>query len=428
MIKPANITYLIGSLDRGGAEGQVTELLRRLDRTRFQPRLILFEPGARERVAGLVEDVFSLDVPQEPANAFWRRSYRALKVFMRLCGHLRRNRPDILHAHLPASCILGLPAGRLCGIPVLIGSRRSLTSAYREADWIYSASDRLIIHCCHFMVGNADAVSRELVEIDGLAIDKVGTIHNGVDTVRFRPERSDFWRAHYGWKDDEVVFGMVANFFGYKRHVDFVEAAVVLHRRFPLARFVMVGQDRGELPVVRAAIAGSGLSDFIQVAPSTSRPEDLYAAMDVLVSCSDSEGFSNVILEAMASGKPVIATSAGGNTEAVVEGSTGFLVPCRSPWALVKAAERLLEDRALRELMGRNGRQRAEEHFSVLKMVRAHEQLYARLLEQRCSRVAFRSETHLMERESTTASVETFDSLEVDARTVRASARNAEPF
>jgi len=366
MIKPANITYLIGSLDRGGAEGQVTELLRRLDRTRFQPRLILFEPGARERVAGLVEDVFSLDVPQEPANAFWRRSYRALKVFMRLCGHLRRNRPDILHAHLPASCILGLPAGRLCGIPVLIGSRRSLTSAYREADWIYSASDRLITHCCHFMVGNADAVSRELVEIDGLAIDKVGTIHNGVDTVRFRPERSAFWRAHYGWKDDEVVFGMVANFFGYKRHVDFVEAAAILRRRFPLARFVMVGQDRGELPVVRAAIAGSGLSDFIQVAPSTSRPEDLYAAMDVLVSCSDSEGFSNVILEAMASGKPVIATSAGGNTEAVVEGSTGFLVPCRSPWALVKAAERLLEDRALRELMGRNGRQRAEEHFSVL--------------------------------------------------------------
>jgi glycosyltransferase involved in cell wall biosynthesis len=428
MTKPANITYLIGSLDRGGAEGQVTELLRRLDRTRFQPRLILFESGTRERVAGLVEDVFSLDIPQEPAHALWSRSHRALKVFMRLCGHLLRDRPDILHAHLPASCILGLTAGRLCGIPVVMGSRRSLTSAYRAADWIYSVADRLITHCSHFMVGNADAVSRELVEIDGLAIDKVGTIHNGVDLERFRPERSAFWRAHYGWKDDEVVFGMVANFFGYKRHVDFVEAAAMLHRRFPFARFVMVGKDRGELPAVRAAIAGSGLNDFIQVAPSTSRPEDLYAAMDVLVACSDSEGFSNVILEAMASGKPVIATAAGGNVEAVVEGRTGFLVACRSPSGLAQAAECLLEDRGLRELMGRNARQRAEEHFSVLKMVRAHEQLYARLLEQRCSRRGFRSEAHLMERASTTARVEPFDSLGPDARVVHASPWNAEPF
>src|SRR5258705_3141973 len=392
MMKPANIPYRIGALDRGGAEGQVTELLRRLDRTRFRPRLILFEPGARERVAGLVEEVVSLDVPQEPANALWRRGFRAVKIFTRLCGHLLRNRPHILHAHLPASCILGLTAGRLCGIPVLIGSRRSLTSAYRAADWIYSVSDRLITHCSHFMVGNADAVSRELVEIDGLAVGKVGTIHNGVDTERFRPGRSPFWRAHYGWKDDEVVFGMVANFFGYKRHVDFVEAAAILHRRFPLARFVMVGQDRGALLAVRAAIAGSDLGDFIQIAPSTSRPEDLYAAIDVLVSCSDSEGFSNVILEAMASGKPVIATAAGGNGEAVVEGSTGFLVPCRSPSALAQAAERLLEDCALRQLMGRNARQRAEEHFSVMKMVRAHEQLYARLLEQRCSRPRLGSE------------------------------------
>jgi glycosyltransferase involved in cell wall biosynthesis len=175
---------------------------------------------------------------------------------------------------------------------------------------------------------------------------------------------------------------MVANFFGYKRHVDFVEAAAILHSRFPHVRFIMAGQDRGELPAVSAAIARRGLSEFIQVAPSMSRPEDLYAAMDVMVCCSDSEGFANVILEAMASGKPVIATAAGGNVEAVVEGTTGFLVPCRSPLALAQAAERLLQDTALRQLMGRNARQRAEQQFSVVKMVRSHENLYARLLEQ----------------------------------------------
>jgi glycosyltransferase involved in cell wall biosynthesis len=189
MLRPARITFLIGSLATGGAEGQVFELLQRLDRTRFDPRLILFESSTSSRVSRIVDDVFSLDFSQEPCQARTTRRYRAVKAFLRLCGHLRRTRPDILHAHLPASCILGLTAGRLCRVPVVIGSRRSLVGVYRGVDWTYNLSDRAITHFGHFMVGNANAVTRELLEIDGLAVTKTATIHNGVDTERFRPER-----------------------------------------------------------------------------------------------------------------------------------------------------------------------------------------------------------------------------------------------
>jgi glycosyltransferase involved in cell wall biosynthesis len=381
-MRAASIAYLIGSMDTGGAEGQVLELLRRLDRTRFEPRLILFESSTSARVAGLVEDLFSLEIPKEAIRSNSRRFSIALGAFLRLCRYLAHTRPDILHAHLPASCIFGLMAGRLCRIPVVMGSRRSLIGAYRGSDWTFSTADRMISRLGHFMVGNAHAVTRELVEIDGLAPDRTGTIYNGVDTERFHTQGSDFWRARHGWENGEVVFGMVANFFGYKRHLDFVSAAAILHRQYPQARFFMAGEDRGELSTVQTAIASNGLGTVVRAMPGTAHPEDLYASMDVLVSCSDSEGFSNVILEAMASGKPVIATAAGGNTEAVVDGSTGFLVPCRSPADLARAAECLLQDQPLRRRIGLSARQRAEDHFSVLTMVRSHEQLYTRLLQR----------------------------------------------
>jgi glycosyltransferase involved in cell wall biosynthesis len=426
MLRPASIAYLIGSLETGGAEGQVMELVQRLDRTRFAPRLILFEPSTSLRVFGLVEDVFTLDIPREPVTAYRPRGYAALKAFLRLCRYLRRTRPDILHAHLPASCILGLPAGRLCRIPVVMGSRRSLTGSYRAADWTYNLSDRLITRFSRFMVGNAEAVTRELVEIDGLPAAKTATIYNGVDTERFRPGRSDFWREHYGWKNGEVVFGMVANFFSNKRHIDFVDAAAILRRQYPHTRFVMAGKDRGVMPAVRAAIARNGLSEVIQVVPGTSRPENLYAAMDVLVCCSDREGFSNVILEAMACGKPVIATAVGGNVEAVEDGSTGFLVPRRSPPSLAQAAECLVQDLALRQLMGRNARQRAEERFSVLKMVCAHEQLYARLLEQCCHWSGRSGETSCSEYATSHPAADSSISWAPDSRIEGASARGGE--
>jgi len=383
MNRPVTIAYLIGSLETGGAEGQLMELLRRLDRTRFQPRLILLEAGIIPPICGLADEVCVLGVPIEPESARRARGSRALKAFLRLCRYLRRTRPDILHAHLPQSCILGLTAGILCQVPVVIGSRRSLSAVYRDGCWTRSLTDRLSTGFSHFMIGNAEAVTRELIDVDGLFAAKTATIYNGVDTDRFRPGRSESWRTRYGWNNGEVVFGMVANFFGYKRHVDLVEAAAILHRKYPTTRFVMAGQDRGEMPAVMAAIAGRDLCDVVQVVPGTSRPEDLYAALDVLVCCSDTEGFSNVILEGMATGKAVIATDVGGNIEAVADGITGFLVPRRSPSALAQAAERLVQDQELRQVMGRNGRQRVEAQFSVLKMVRAHERLYAQLLERK---------------------------------------------
>jgi glycosyltransferase involved in cell wall biosynthesis len=172
----------------------------------------------------------------------------------------------------------------------------------------------------------------------------------------------------------------VANFFDYKRQVDLVTAATQIVKEFPQARFLLLGEDRGTMPYIQQEIARLGLQDFFAIIPGRPDPENIYAAIDVYVCTSDTEGFSNVILEAMACGKAVIATNVGGNPEAVVPDKTGIIVPVRSPKAISQAARRLLESPELRLSMGALGRKRIEEQFSVKMMVTAHEKLYSRLL------------------------------------------------
>lgn len=186
-----------------------------------------------------------------------------------------------------------------------------------------------------------------------------------------------------GWGENNVVFGMVANFRPCKRHIDLVQAAAMILQQHPEARFVMVGADYGSREEVVREIEKLELKGKVHVVERDPSPEKIFAALDVYVCASESEGFSNVLLEAMACAKPVIATGVGGNPEAVLDGETGFLVPWGFPPALAAAAERLLRDPEQRRVMGIRGRQRAEQNFSLDRMVRMHEQLYLQLLSER---------------------------------------------
>jgi len=375
------ITYLIGSLSTGGAEKQLLELIRRLDRSRWESSLILFDLSYADRAPGVVGQVLSLDIPSEGYSRSYRKALMAAGAVRKLTGHLRRLRPDILHAFLPVSCILAVPAARLAGIPVLIGSRRSMVDMYRKRD-LLARVDRLAARMCDYMLGNSLAVTEELVRLDGVPTERVGTIYNGVDTAKFKP--GDRTQRHvYGWTEDHIVFGIVANFHSYKRHVDFVRAAAVIGTNAPHARFIMAGEDRGMLPLVRKEIAQAGLESRFVIIPGAPEPEKLYPAMDAYICTSDTEGFSNVLLEAAASGLPLIATQVGGNAEVVFPGDNGFLIPVATPEDVAHAALTLADDPILRRRMGNRSRELVEQRFSLETMVRQHELLYERALESR---------------------------------------------
>jgi glycosyltransferase involved in cell wall biosynthesis len=190
-------------------------------------------------------------------------------------------------------------------------------------------------------------------------------------------------RSQLGWTEDHLVFGMVSNFIGYKRHIDFINAAALIYEVVPRARFLLVGEDRGTMPAIKQAISEAGLESYVKIIPGIRTPEEAFASMDVYICSSETEGFSNVLLEAMAAGLPVIATAVGGNGEAVAEGVNGLLVSARAPELIARAAVELASDSSRLRKWSNNSRRRAEELFSLNAMIRAHEEVYTRLTSRR---------------------------------------------
>jgi hypothetical protein len=127
--EPVKISYVIGSLATGGAEGQLLQLLSKLDPRRWETSLVLFDRLHVVRAPSVVSQVLSLEIPRAPSR-FPVKGWRMAKAVSRLTGYLRRMGPDIVHAFLPAACILGAPAARLARVPLVIGSRRSLIGSY----------------------------------------------------------------------------------------------------------------------------------------------------------------------------------------------------------------------------------------------------------------------------------------------------------
>jgi len=377
-MKRTLLTYIIGSLSSGGSERQLIELLKRIDRTRFRVSLALFETSAGDQAAGLVGELISLQIPSRSSSKTIIRAATAGAAMLRLAKYLRRIKPDLVHAILPASCILAAPAAKLARVPVVIAGRRSMADCYRT-DKLLTIADRAATRWCHYAVGNSKAIRRELIEVDGLPPERVGVIYNGVDTERFRPGNREL-REHYGWSDEHVVFGIVANFIPYKKHVDFIRAAALIAKSNPNARFVMVGEDRGILEALKNQIHETGLEQLFTIIPGMRDPERLYRALDAYLCTSQTEGLSNVLLEAGACGVPVVATRVGGNPEIITDGHNGFLVPPATPEAVAAKALLLGSNPDLRVLMGDRGRQRAVSQFSIAAMVQAHETLYASLL------------------------------------------------
>ncbi len=331
LTRRVKVTYVVGSLRDGGTERQLLELIRHLDRSRFEPSLVTMEDANLDRANGLVEAPYTMGIA-EAGNAHWfGRSLSIAGAVRRTSGFLRELQTEIVHAFLPGPSIVGMAAGRLARVPLIIGSRRSLASQYRGASRVAGWADTAAFHLSHFNLGNSLAVSREMVEVGGCPARKCGMIYNGVDVQRFRPNLSSVLRQQFGWSQEEVVFGMVANFRACKGHREFVQAAALIAQRHPRARFIMAGADSGERAAIVRQVENLHLSGRMRVLDSDPAPEKIFTALDICVCTSHAEGFSNVLLEAMACGKPVIATDVGGNSEAIRHGESGFLVPAAIP-------------------------------------------------------------------------------------------------
>jgi glycosyltransferase involved in cell wall biosynthesis len=224
------------------------------------------------------------------------------------------------------------------------------------------------------------AVWEDTIERDHIDPKKLVLIYNGVDLQTFdsaSPFRKEV-RKKLGITPQENVIIVVANLILYKGHIDLLEAARKVLKHIPKALFLLVGEDRGIGENLKRISIDLGIGEKVRFLGLRDDIHQLLAASDLSVLSSHEEGFSNVILESMAAGLPIVATNVGGNSEAVVNGVTGWLVPPKNPDAMAEKIVDLLHDPQKARSWGKQGRKRVNKKFTIERTVQEHIKLYAR--------------------------------------------------
>jgi glycosyltransferase involved in cell wall biosynthesis len=346
----------MSSFGPGGTERQMIELIRRLDRRRWNVHVAcLRNEGAWfERIASAAPCVTF------PVSSFKRpRVLYQLQSFVRWC---RTNRFPIVHAVDITANIFGLPGAALAGVPVRVGTRRELDPG-RKAHVLLT--QRAAYSCAHVIVANAQAAADRL-RLEHVPEHKVAVVPNGLDVGRFSTRRVQRPLRR-------VV--MVANLRPEKGHDVLIDAASHVLARFPDARFQLIGGGTEHQRLVALADT-RGVSHAVSfLGHSEAIPEQL-AAADLFVLPSRSEALPNAVLEAMAGGLPVVASAVGGILEVIEEGKTGLLVPAGDSRALANAVSRLMSDGALATRLGAAARAHVEARYSFDRMVASFENIY----------------------------------------------------
>ena len=375
----ARIVFIIGSLDYGGAERHLVQVLPDLAARGWDVSVFtLAAPGEQSSV--LRNRGITVAAPPRLGRRSSHVIYRGMRLIaaaLSSIAYLLRHRPDVVHFFLPEAYLVG----GLCALAVrprcLVMSRRS-RNFYQGRHPRLAPIERFLHKRMSAVLGNSQPVVADLLA-EGVPVDRLGLIHNGIDLLPFAaPMDRDSMRRSLGITEGELVFVKVANLIPYKGHADLLEA--LAHAPLPVPwRLVCVGRDDGTLVGLRDLAGRLGLADKVIWAGLRSDVPALLAAADVGVLASHEEGFSNAVLEYMAAGLPSVVTDVGGNTEAVEDGVTGLVVPVRDGQALADALVRLV-DPQLRRRMGQAAHARVAEDFSLHACTAAYDALYHSLL------------------------------------------------
>ncbi|MGQ4659074.1 glycosyltransferase [Lysobacter sp. F6437] len=312
-----------------------------------------------------------------PVDAVYGR--RGLRALWALRRRLRDEPFDIVQSHHEKADLLNALLPRRPG-RLHVSNRRDL--GFKKSRKLRQAF-RLVNHRFDAVVAPALEILVALAGGEGVDRQRTVWIPNGVDTGQFRPpspaERLRA-RSELGLGASDLVLGCAARLVPVKRHVDLVAAFAVLHAQRSEARLLLVGDGPLRDDIRRQAEA-LGIADAVLLAGNREDIDAVLPALDIAVLASSSEGMSNALLEAMACGLPIIATTVGANGQLVQHGENGLLCPPCEPDVLAQAMLELAEAPVRRRAMGNASRARVQADHSVETMINAYERMYQRLLE-----------------------------------------------
>jgi len=368
------IIYLITDLDVGGAEKGLFQLATRLPRDEFSIEVITLTGGGR--IAKWLEEkdipVTSLDIKR-----FWD-----LAGVFRLRRLLKNLRPDILHTFLFHANIVGRVAAVEVGVRAVICSVRV---AERRFKW-HLALDWLSSPLMDLEVCVSEGVRRFTETRAKIPKNKLTVIPNGLDPAEFEKKdlgpRASGFRNSLHLSPDASVILTIGRLERQKGISFFLQAAREVLREFSQAHFLIVGEGPDKAKLI-SLVRNLGIEKAVRFLGFRDDVPEIMAAADIFVLASLWEGMPNVVLEAMASGKPVVGTRVEGTDELVISGETGLLVPPADAKALARDIRRLLQEPVLARRMGQAARKRVKEHYTVQKMVERYAQLYRDILKSK---------------------------------------------
>lgn len=378
---PLRVLHVLNRLDRGGTELIVLKLINGLSEISFEHRIASLR-GSDPALQNVTLPGGQLLLAGE-ADGFQFPLFRLVRM-------MRTYRPHIVHSRNWGT-IEAIPAARLAGVPVAIHSEHGY-----ELDMLAGlpVRRRIFRRAAYGMADAVFAVSRELRDYHAkqawISSERIRVICNGVDTKRFcpNPESRATLRRRFGLPQDRFIVGTVGRMVPIKDHGMLLRAVDSLVQRCVDAHALLVGSGPELERTQQLADTSPGLAGRVTFLGASEEIPELLNTMDVFALPSISEGMSNTLLEAMATGLPVIATAVGGNTEVIDHEKSGWLIRPRDHESLASLLTRLASREDLRQKYGAAARKRIVECFSLDRMLNNYAQLYLGLAARRGVKVS----------------------------------------
>ncbi|MCM0611826.1 glycosyltransferase [Marinobacter sediminum] len=350
-----------------GTEGQMFNLIKGLDRVRFEPILLVFCDSEYLQDNGFPCEYHVLGHTRLSAPVTWAAMWKLARKF-------RASGIRLAHVFFNDPSIICPPVFRLNGIKTIISRRDTgywYTPAYRT---MLAVSGRFV----SAVITNSDAVKQVTLRTEPFDPSQVHVVYNGYQAEEASCDMPADVTGLREKHPSSVFVALVANIRPIKRMEDAVKGIGQLHQSGLDVHLILIGD--GNQTDLRLLASEQGVAEMVHFLGPRADVKACLKALDIGLLCSESEGFSNAIVEYMQAGLPVVCSDVGGNPEAVEHGETGYLYPCGDVAALASHLQRLSDSSELRQRIGDNAFRRARERFSMETMVAKHQEIYEGLI------------------------------------------------
>lgn len=370
------IMYLSHTAKMGGAEKSLYNLIKNIDKEKFEPILVCGESGE------LTDSIKKLDVethiiPMMQINTKYKIKgiYRLIKTSIKLKKFIEFKNIDVLHNNTYRARFYGTIAGNMARIKVITHVRDIMH---------WTKVEKRLAKYEDCIIAISDAVKKHIFkQIDEVSQHKVVRIYNGVDVEEFDPNKFDKFKLkkEYNLNNDKFIIGVVGRFDEWKRFDLIIEAANNLKDDYKNLVFFIVGEafddDEEKVKInLKQLIKQYNLEDRVIFTGYRSDINEVMNGLDLFVLTSDNEPFGRVLIEALALNLPVVSTNNGGAPEIIINGSNGILVDYNNSEKLTKGIENIINNTSLRNSMKSNNRIYAKDKFSIQTHVKLVQELY----------------------------------------------------